>query len=35
MKGVMEKYIPGDYEFDLPDRFRELAAKKDFGQYIR
>ena len=34
MKGVMEKYVPGDYEFDLPARFRELALKKDFGQYI-
>jgi len=34
VKGVMEKYIPGDYEFDLPERFRELVAKKDFGQYI-
>jgi hypothetical protein len=33
MKGVMEKYIPGDYEFDLPANFRGLAAKKDFGQY--
>jgi hypothetical protein len=34
MKGVIEKYKPGDYEFDLPANFRELAAKKDFGQYI-
>ena len=34
MTGVLEKYKPGDYEFDLPKRFVELAKKKDFGQYI-
>ena len=34
MKGVMEKYKPGDYEFDLPANLVELAKKKDFGQYI-
>ena len=34
MKGVLEKYKPGDYEFDLPARQIELAKKKDFGQYI-
>ncbi len=34
MKGVLEKYVPGDYEFDLPSRLVELARKKDFGQYI-
>jgi len=34
MKGVLEKYVPGDYEFDLPDKLVELANKKDFGQYI-
>ena len=33
MKGVLQKYIPGDYEFDLPPREIELARKKDFGQY--
>ncbi|HMH21835.1 MAG TPA: S46 family peptidase [Puia sp.] len=33
MKGVLEKYVPGDYEFDLPPRLVELARKKDFGQY--
>jgi hypothetical protein len=33
MKGVLEKYKPGDYEFDLPARFLELARAKDFGQY--
>jgi hypothetical protein len=33
MKGVLEKYVPDDYEFDLPPRLVELATKKDFGQY--
>lgn len=34
MQGVLEKYIPGDYEFDLPPKLLELASKKDYGQYI-
>lgn len=34
MKGMLEKYKPGDYEFDLPEKVLELAKKKDFGQYI-
>jgi Peptidase S46 len=33
-KGLLEKYIKGDYEFDLPARQIELLKKKDFGQYI-
>lgn len=33
MKGVIEKYVPGDYEFDLPANYVELYNKKDFGQY--
>ncbi|RAI98757.1 peptidase S46-like protein [Chitinophaga skermanii] len=33
MSGVMEKYVPGDYEFDLPAKLIELYNKKDFGQY--
>ena len=33
LDGVMEKYIPGDYEFDVPARLRELYAKKDYGRY--
>jgi hypothetical protein len=33
MKGVLQKYKPGDYEFDLPAKEIELAKKKDFGQY--
>ena len=33
-KGILEKYVPGDYEFDLPAKQIELFKKKDFGQYI-
>jgi Peptidase S46 len=33
-KGILEKYKPGDYEFDLPTKQVELLKKKDFGQYI-
>ena len=33
LDGVMEKYVPGDYEFDVPDRLRELYATKDYGPY--
>ena len=33
LDGVMEKYVPGDYEFDVPVRLRELYAKKDYGRY--
>lgn len=32
--GILEKYIPGDYEFDLPKQEIELLKKRDFGQYI-
>lgn len=31
--GVMEKYKPGDYEFDLPQKYIDLYNSKDFGQY--
>ncbi|MFN4144751.1 MAG: S46 family peptidase, partial [Runella sp.] len=33
MAGIMEKYKPGDDEFDLPKNFLELYEKRDFGQY--
>jgi hypothetical protein len=32
-KGILEKYVAGDYEFDLPAKQVELLKKKDFGQY--
>ena len=33
LEGIMEKYKPEDYEFDVPEKLRSLAAKKDYGQY--
>ena len=33
MNGVMAKYKPGDYEFDLPAKFVDLWKNKDYGQY--
>ena len=33
LDGVMEKYIPGDYEFDVPQKLQDLYTAKDFGQY--
>ena len=34
LNGILEKYKPGDYEFDLPAKLIELAKKKDYGQYM-
>jgi len=31
--GVIEKYKPGDYEFDVPNKLRELYATKNYGPY--
>ncbi|WP_322969803.1 S46 family peptidase [Faecalibacter sp. LW9] len=31
--GVIEKYIPGDYEFDLPKHMLHLYESKDYGNY--
>ncbi len=33
LDGVMEKYIPGDYEFDVPAKLIDLYNRKDYGQY--
>jgi len=33
LKGVMEKYVPGDYEFDVPQKLQDLYNKKEYGQY--
>ncbi len=33
MDGIMEKYKPGDYEFDVPQKLIDLYNAKDFGQY--
>jgi len=32
--GILEKYKPGDYEFDLSVKQIEMMRKKDFGQYV-
>ena len=33
LDGVIEKYVPGDYEFDVPQKLRDLYKTKDYGQY--
>ena len=35
MAGVLEKYQPGDHEFDLPEGYLEKAKSKDYGQYAK
>ncbi|MBR2199438.1 MAG: S46 family peptidase [Bacteroidales bacterium] len=31
--GVLEKEIPGDYEFDVPAKLKTLLLNKDYGRY--
>ena len=31
--GIIEKYVPGDYEFDAPKELISLIEKKDYGVY--
>ena len=33
LDGVMEKYIPNDYEFDVPAKLRYLYERKEYGIY--
>ncbi|MEN8247600.1 MAG: S46 family peptidase [Bacteroidota bacterium] len=33
LDGVIEKYVPGDYEFDVPQKLLDLYESKDYGQY--
>ena len=33
LDGVVEKYIPGDYEFDMPKKLIDLYNTKNFGAY--
>ena len=33
LDGVIEKYVPGDYEFDVPQKLLDLHEAKDFGPY--
>ena len=32
-QGILEKEIPGDFEFDVPAKLKQLILNKDFGQY--
>lgn len=32
-RGILEKYTPGDIEFDAPARLIDMMKKRDFGQY--
>ena len=32
-KGILEKYTPGDLEFDVPVKLIDMLKKKDFGRY--
>lgn len=32
-RGILEKFIPGDFEFDAPDALINIIKKKDFGRY--
>jgi hypothetical protein len=32
-EGILEKEIPGDEEFDVPQKLHDLLVKKDFGRY--
>jgi len=32
-KGILEKYTPGDIEFDAPKKLVDMLKAKDFGQY--
>ncbi|PNW29485.1 S46 family peptidase [Formosa algae] len=33
LDGVMEKYVPDDYEFDVPQKLQDLYTTKDYGRY--
>lgn len=33
LEGVIHKYVPGDVEFDVPNRLIELYESKDYGRY--
>ena len=33
LDGIVEKYVPGDYEFDVNQKLLDLHETKDYGQY--
>lgn len=34
-EGILEKYVPGDEEFDLDEKLLRLLRTKDYGRYAR
>ncbi|MCS6981698.1 MAG: S46 family peptidase, partial [Flavobacteriales bacterium] len=32
-RGILEKEVPGDLEFDVPPKLHDMLVKKDFGPY--
>ena len=32
-KGILQKYVPGDPDFDMPERLVELLRNKEYGPY--
>ncbi|MEI6048164.1 MAG: S46 family peptidase [Bacteroidota bacterium] len=33
LQGVVDKYKPGDYEFDIPQKLIDLNTRKEYGRY--
>ncbi len=33
LDGTVDKYMPGDYEFDLPRRLLDLHERREYGRY--
>ncbi|MDA9301413.1 S46 family peptidase, partial [bacterium] len=33
LDGIVEKYVPGDYEFDVNQKLLDLHETKDYGRY--
>ncbi len=34
LEGIIEKYEPGNYEFEVPEKLISLYNNKDYGQYV-
>ena len=35
LKGIIEKDNPAIYDYDVPDRLKELYEKRDYGRYVQ
>ena len=35
LKGIMEKDNPAIFDYDVPDKLKDLYAKRDFGRYTQ